>query len=424
MAADNPATNSQTKSNKGQTRRTTSRKASPVLVAWIKRPLAKILSGLVVVVLVAGAAGFWGARLAGAGDSDATARLSQQQQVVTRQGELFHRIAASVSQSVVSINVVTMQTTDTFFGPQSTNEQAAGTGIIVSKDGIIMTNRHVVPAGTTKVTVTLADGTVFDDAKVLGRTSSSDSLDVAFIKIQNLKGERLTPAEIGDSSTAKVGDSVLAIGNALGQFQNTVTAGIISGFGRQVQASDGGGGFGQAADTEDLGNLLQTDAAINPGNSGGPLVNMSGQVIGMNTAVAGGAENIGFAIPVNDLKGLITQVQLTGTFARPFLGVRYIPLTPAVAKQYAVAVDQGAYIAPSGITGQNPIVSGSPADKAGLQPGDIITKVGDHALGKNSSLTTVINQYQPGNTVSLTIVRDGKTVHVSVRLGKAASTAS
>lgn len=424
MAADNPATNSQTKSNKGQTRRTTSRKASPVLVAWIKRPLAKILSGLVVVVLVAGAAGFWGARLAGAGDSDATARLSQQQQVVTRQGELFHRIAASVSQSVVSINVVTMQTTDTFFGPQSTNEQAAGTGIIVSKDGIIMTNRHVVPAGTTKVTVTLADGTVFDDAKVLGRTSSSDSLDVAFIKIQNLKGERLTPAEIGDSSTAKVGDSVLAIGNALGQFQNTVTAGIISGFGRQVQASDGGGGFGQAADTEDLGNLLQTDAAINPGNSGGPLVNMSGQVIGMNTAVAGGAENIGFAIPVNDLKGLITQVQLTGTFARPFLGVRYIPLTPAVAKQYAVSVDQGAYIAPSGITGQNPIVSGSPADKAGLQPGDIITKVGDHALGKNSSLTTVINQYQPGNTVSLTIVRDGKTVHVSVRLGKAASTAS
>ena len=418
MTADNPTTNTQAKSKTKRTGRPTS---GSVFRSWrpqLHRRLGKILGGLLVVALVAAAAGFTGARLAGAGSHDT---LPEQQRVITKQGELFHSIAAKVSPSVVSINVVTMQTTDTFFGPQSTNEQAAGTGIIVSEDGIIMTNRHVVPVGTTKVTVTLADGTVFDNAKVLSRTSASDSLDVAFIKIQNLKGKQLVPAQLGGSSTAKVGDSVLAIGNALGQFQNTVTAGIISGFGRQIQASDSGGGFGQSAETEDLGNLLQTDAAINPGNSGGPLVNMGGQVIGMNTAVAGDAQGIGFAIPINDLKSLITQVRLTGTFARPFLGVRYIPLTPAVAKQYALAVDHGAYIAPSGITGQDPVVGGSPADKAGLQPGDIITKVDSQALGATSSLTTAINKYKPGDVVTLTVLRDGKTLSLSATLGKDAS---
>lgn len=419
MAADNPTTNTQAKSKTKHADRPTSGSVSKRWQSQLHRRLGEILAGLVVVVLVAAAAGFAGARLAGVDSNDS---LPEQQRIVTKQSELFHSIAAKVGPSVVSINVVTMQTTDTFFGPQSTNEQAAGTGIIVSKDGIIMTNRHVVPVGTTKVTVTLADGTVFDNAKVLSRTSASDGLDVAFIKIQNLKGKQLVPVQLGDSSAAKVGDSVLAIGNALGQFQNTVTAGIISGFGRQIQASDGSGTFGQAADTEDLGNLLQTDAAINPGNSGGPLVNMSGQVIGMNTAVAGDAQGIGFAIPINDLKSLITQVRLTGTFARPFLGVRYIPLTPAVAKQYALPIDHGAYIAPSGITGQDPVVSGGPADKAGLQSGDVITKVDGQILGENSSLTTVINKYKPGDIIILTVLRDGKTLSLSATLGKDAST--
>ncbi len=175
-------------------------------------------------------------------------------------------------------------------------------------------------------------------------------LDIAFLKINNAEGQKLVPATIGDSSTVQVGDDVVAIGNALGQFQNTVTSGIISGYGRTVEASSSDGGGIDGADssaTENLDDLFQTDAAINEGNSGGPLVNLNGQVIGINTAIAGDAQNIGFAIPINDVKGLITQVLKTGTFQRPYLGVRYIPLTADVANEYNLSVQNGAFIAPS-----------------------------------------------------------------------------
>src|SRR5699024_9928217 len=154
---------------------------------------------------------------------------------------------------------------------------------ILSSDGIIMTNRHVVPAGTTNVQVTLADGTTYKDVQVIGRTSDSNSLDVAFLKINNLNGKKLVPATLGDSSRVQVGDRVVAIGNALGQFQNTVTSGIISGYGRDVTAGDDTGGNGlsdTSSDSENLTDLFQTDAAINEGNSGGPLVNINGEVVG------------------------------------------------------------------------------------------------------------------------------------------------
>src|SRR5690606_17830987 len=176
----------------------------------------------------------------------------------------------------------------------------------------------------------LSDGTELDDVTVVGRTSSRDSLDIAFLKINNLEGKKLTPARIGDSSKMQVGDPVVAIGNALGQFQNTVTSGIISGYGRNIQALDTNG-------AESLENLFQTDTAINPGNSGGPLVNLNGEVIGINTAVAGGdAQNIGFAIPINDVVGLIDTVKQTGKLQRPYLGVIYIPITNDVAEQYSL----------------------------------------------------------------------------------------
>lgn len=372
-------------------------------------------------LLIAAVAGFAGGRWGATTDNAAmTGTLLGQKEIVTQHGELINKIATDVNPSVVSINVTATTTSSDFmFGPQTSEQQAAGTGIIITKSGIIMTNRHVVPAGTTSVSVTLADGTEYKNVKVLGRTSQSDSLDIAFLKISDLKGKTLTPATLGDSSQAKVGDSVVAIGNALGQFQNTVTSGIISGFGRSVEASSDGGSFGTSGNTEDLGNLIQTDAAINEGNSGGPLVNMNGQVIGVNTAIASNAENIGFAIPINDLKGLIDQVLKTGSFERPFLGVRYAQLDASIAKQYNLSVDSGAYIIPERISGQPAVVSGSPAERAGLKAGDIITKVDGTSVTADQNLTTLLNKHQPGDVVTLTVNRGGKIISVTVTLGSA-----
>ncbi len=293
-------------------------------------------------------------------------------------------------------------------------QQSAGTGMIISSDGLILTNRHVVPAGTSSVSVTLSDGTQFDNVQVVGRTSANDSLDVAVLKITDTKGHKLTPVTIGDSSKMQVGDSVIAIGNALGQFQNTVTSGIISGYGRSVQAGSSAGG----STSESLADLFQTDAAINEGNSGGPLVNSSGQVIGINTAIASNAQNIGFAIPINDVSGLIKEVIATGKFERPYLGVEYVSLTDDEAKQLGISQTRGAYIVPS-TNGQPSIIPGSPADKAGLQEKDIITAVNGTAVDQNNSLTALLSQHSVGDKITLTVVRDGKTMSIDVTLGAA-----
>lgn len=395
---------------------------------WSSRPLAtrRMILTVVVSVVLAAAAGFGGGWLAARPhDTTITGSLAQQKKVVTSQSQLIHKIFESVGPSVVSINTTATTTSQGFFGiPQSQTSAGAGTGMIISKSGIIMTNRHVVPDGTTDISVTLADGTKFDNVELLGRTTSSDSLDVAFIKIKDLKGKTLTPVTIGDSSDTAVGDAVAAIGNALGQFQNTLTSGVISGFGRSVEASDGGNGFSAATSTEDLDNLIQTDAAINAGNSGGPLVNMNGQVIGINTAIASQAQNIGFAIPINDVKGLITQVLTTGSFKRPYLGVRYISVTDDISKQFDLGVKQGAFILPQSQTGQPPVVADSPADKAGLRGGDVITKIDDEAITSDRSLTTILNHFEPSQKVSLTVVRDGKTLKLNVTLGTAADATS
>jgi len=271
-----------------------------------------------------------------------------------------------------------------------------------------------VPAGTTSVSITMSDGTQLNNVEVVGRTNDSDSLDIAFLKIKDAKGEKLVPASIGDSSKVQIGDSVVAIGNALGQFQNTVTSGIISGHGRQVQASDSMG-----SNAENLDDLFQTDAAINEGNSGGPLVNMNGDVIGINTAIAGNAQNIGFAIPINDVTGLIKQVESTGTLQRPYLGVRYIPLTADVANTYNLSVTRGAYIAPSSDPSQPAIISGSPADKAGLKEKDIITQINGTNIDQSHSLTSLIDQHAVGDTLDLTVIRGSKTLHISVQLAAA-----
>jgi serine protease Do len=332
-----------------------------------------------------------------------------QQQIISSESKLINHIAKEVSPSVVSVNVTGLATTQGFFGETQSEQQSAGTGVIISSDGVIITNRHVVPAGTEKVSVTLSDGTNLSNVEVIGRTSDSDTLDVAFLKIKDKQGKTLIPAKLGDSSAVQVGDKVVAIGNALGQFQNTVTSGIISGYGRSLEAGDGSGGS-----SETLQNLFQTDTAINRGNSGGPLVNTSSEVIGINTAIAGNAENIGFAIPINDVKGLINSVLKEGKLLRPYLGVRYVSLTDDVAYQYNLSVKRGAYLAPS--SGQQVILDNSPASKAGLKEKDVITKVDNVAIDENHSLTSVLGQHSVGDKVTLTIVRDGKEQQLTARL--------
>ncbi|HSW66645.1 MAG TPA: trypsin-like peptidase domain-containing protein [Bacillota bacterium] len=372
-------------------------------------PRIKFLA-MATLVILSISFGFLGGWLANRQDGSVT--VQKQQVVLKTQGQLISSIAKNVGQSVVSIT--TTQTTQNIFGMNSQLE-GAGTGIILTSDGLIITNRHVVPQGTSKVTVTLSDGTEFDNVNVVGRTSESDSLDVAFLKIGDTKGKKLATASIGDSSKMNVGDPVVAIGNALGQFQNTVTSGIISGYGRSLQASDASG-----SGSENLEDLFQTDAAINEGNSGGPLVNLDGEVIGINTAVAAnGAQNIGFSIPINNVSGLIKSVEQTGKLERPFLGVMYVPITNDVAEQYNLSVSRGAYIPSTDSMGSETVISDGPAAKAGLKEGDVITKLDNVAIDQSNSLSALINKHAVGDKVSLVILRNGKQQNITVTLGSA-----
>jgi serine protease Do len=382
-----------------------------------KKPISGVrLKALSVafLILVSASAGFAGGWLGARGDEGATT-IEKQQVVLKSQGQLISSIADKVGPSVVSVETTAQTTTLGFFGQrQSAETEGAGTGIVLEEDGLIMTNRHVVPLGTTKVAVVLSDGTRFEDVTVLGRTSAGDTLDVAFLKVRDLKGKKLTPATLGDSGKTNVGDSVIAIGNALGQFQNTVTSGIISGYGRSVTAGDESG-----YNTETLENLIQTDTAINPGNSGGPLVNLDGQVIGMNTAVAGNAENIGFAIPVNDVKGLVASIKSKGKLERPFLGVVYVPVTADIAAEYNLSTTKGAYIPAADQVGQDSIVDGSAAEKAGLKEGDVIIKVDSETVDEKHSLTSLLGKHQVDETITLTILRGGKERTIDVTLQSA-----
>lgn len=334
-----------------------------------------------------------------------------QQKVITSEGDLVRDIVKNVGPAVVSINVTAQGNSRDFFGnSQNYDQEGAGTGVIINSDGTVITNRHVVPVGTKTVSVTLSDGTELTDVEVIGRTNDSDPLDVAFLKIKDAKGKTLTAAKLGDSSKMLVGDKVIAIGNALGQFQNTVTSGIISGYGRSIEAgSESGTG------TETLQNLFQTDAAINPGNSGGPLVNLSGEVIGINTAIAGGsAQGIGFAIPVSDLQGLVTSVLKNGKLQRPYLGIRYVSLTDDYAYQYNLPVKRGAYIAPQ--TAGESIIKGSPAEKAGLKEKDIITEIDGVKLDEKNTVISVLGKKSVGDTAELKVLRDGKEQTIKVTL--------
>ena len=384
----------------------------------------RLIAGALLIIISI-SAGFLGGWAGSSEQNDSQTTIQKQQVVLESQGQLISNIANNVGQSVVSIN--STQTTgggssttsgglNGLFGigQQPEEEESAGTGIILTSSGLIITNRHVVPAGSSNISVTLSNGTTFSNVKVVGRTSINDSLDIAFLQIENTNGQKLIPAIIGDSGKMVVGDSVVAIGNALGQYQNTVTSGIISGYGRSVQASDSTG-----TNTENLTDMFQTDAAINEGNSGGPLVDMDGEVIGINTAVASSAQNIGFAIPIDDVTGLIKSVEQTGKLQQPYLGVIYIPITSDVQKEYNLSVSSGAYIPTSNQAGEQTVVSGGPAASAGVQPGDVITRVGSTSINQQHSLLSVLDQQAVGSQVSLTIIRNSKQINVNVTLGSA-----
>lgn len=346
--------------------------------------------------------GFFGGMVAVRLNSPTTS-ISQQvgESVVLQESELISTIAEEVNPSVVSINIRSAEAG--FFG-RSFSSGGAGTGIIISSDGYIVTNKHVIPENTTDISVVLDDGTTYDEVEVVGRDPFTD---VAFIKIQGVSD--LKPAVLGESSSVRVGDKVIAIGNALGEFSNTVTSGIISGLSRPIVAGDG------VTSSESLQNLFQTDASINPGNSGGPLLNASGQVIGINTAVAGNAENIGFAIPINDVISGIETVLESGELIKPFVGVRYISLNPEIASSLNLPVDQGAYLDSSVERGAS-VVRDSPAEKAGLKDGDIIIKANGDDVNDDSPLGVLISRAKVGDTLSLIVLRGGEEVSIDVVL--------
>jgi serine protease Do len=398
----------------------TRRDRMPKLSTNIPKPnvpkgLGRFAPILVVVALCffAGIGGGWlGASSYNHGTRLTSTSTAAKQQYISDESSLISSIAKNVGQSVVSIDVKSQVTSQNFFGlSQPQSQEAAGTGFIISSDGIIMTNRHVVPAGTTSVSVTLSDGTTYDSVQVVGRTADTSSQDIAFLRVNDLKGKTLTPVILGDSSKMQVGDRVIAIGNALGQFQNTVTSGIISGYGRDLTAGDQSG----AQSDENLTDLFQTDAAINEGNSGGPLVNIDGEVIGVNTAIASDAQNIGFAQPINDLKGLINSILQGGKLQQPYLGVHYVSLTNDLAKEFKLKVTRGAYV--NSGSDQAAVVSGSPADRAGLKDHDVITKVNNITIDDKTSLTAALSRFKVGDKVTLTLSRDGKTITKDAVLG-------
>jgi putative serine protease PepD len=310
----------------------------------------------------------------------------------------IHGILAKVEPGVVAIRTEAFDPRDLF---QRFPQRGAGTGMIISADGEVLTNAHVVPEGTSSIKVTLDGERDARDADLLGRNASAD---VALLKIRNAKG--LRTVQLGDSSKLEVGDDVVAVGNALALPGGpTVTEGIVSALDRDIDSENG-----------TLNNLIQTDAAINPGNSGGPLANADGLVVGMNTAVIQStgqepAQNIGFAIAVNTIKPLLDELR-TGKQAATnpgYLGVQSQTLTPDIAQQFGFSTDQGAIVAQ--------VVPGSPADDAGLKRGDVITKFGDEDVSSAEDLVSAVRAKHPGDKVEVTFKRGEDEHKVTLTLG-------
>ncbi len=288
--------------------------------------------------------------------------------------------------------------------PQGKQEVGGGTGFVVNQaKGLILTNKHVVVDAEAEYTVLTNDGNKYD-AQVVARDVVND---MALVQISN---HDLPQVEFGDSDKVELGQTVIAIGNALGEYRNTITKGVISGIGRNIVAGNGQGS------SESLEGVFQTDAAINPGNSGGPLVNLAGQVIGVNTAVSRQGQLIGFAIPINEVKRMISSFEKYGKIVRPMLGVRYIMVTAEVAKANNLEVNHGALIVKGQQAGEVAVIPGGPADKAGLVENDIILEVNGQKIDQNHSLVKIISKFAPGDTIALKVYHNGEQKQVLVKL--------
>lgn len=288
--------------------------------------------------------------------------------------------------------------------PQGKQQVGGGTGFVINQaKGLILTNRHVVTDTEAEYTVLTNDGRKLD-AKVVLRDPVND---LALVQVSDTK---LTEVTLGDSDSVQIGETVIAIGNALGEYRNTVTKGVISGTSRNVVAGDGRGS------SESLEGVFQTDAAINPGNSGGPLVNLAGQVIGINTAVNREGQLIGFAIPVNEAKRLIASFEKYGRAVRPYLGIRYTLITPEAAKANNLPRDYGALVGRGQDASQVAVVPGSPADKAGIVENDIVLEVEGQKIDLEHSLVKQLSRFAPGDTVSLKLYHKGDEKTVKIKL--------
>jgi len=292
-----------------------------------------------------------------------------------------------------------------FEAPQGKQEVGAGTGFIISADGLIITNKHVVSTEGAEYTVVMNDGQQYE-AQVLAADPFND---IALIKVDT---KDLPIVELGDSDALEIGQTVIAIGNTLGQYQNTVTKGVISGLSRTVTASDGSG------QSETLEDIIQTDAAINFGNSGGPLINLDGQVIGVNTAINREGQLIGFAIPINQAKRAIDSVKQHGKIVRPYLGVRYLIINKEIAEKNNLSVNYGALILRGDQVSELAVIPGSPADKAGLEENDIILEVNGQQIDRSHSLARQLQKYNPGDTVTLKVLHDGDEKIVEATLAE------
>ncbi len=327
-----------------------------------------------------------------------TPSASNEVQVSTTQYETaITQSAEKTGPSVLTI-VSSIPGQLTFFG-QSSDSEVSGSGIIITVDGYALTNNHVVE-GASKVVGVLADGTQVD-AKIVGTDAYAD---LAVLKLDTGK---LTPASLGNSDNLKPGETVLAIGSPLGDFKNSVTVGVVSATGRVISTNEG----------YQMEDLIQTDAAINQGNSGGPLVNLAGEVIGINTLVVRGsgyssniAEGLGFAIPINTAYAVAEQIIQNGYFARPYLGIRWQSINPQISAMYNLPVQWGVYIAE--------VTSNSPASAAGLQRGDIITKIGDVSLDENHSYINTLFSFSPGEKITVEYLRGSQKLQTEVTLGE------
>lgn len=321
---------------------------------------------------------------------------NQETRTIIQEENSVIKVVDQTSPSVVAIGVSrrVVNPFDPFSIPRR-EDSTIGTGFVVSDKGVIVTNKHVV-SDAARYTVITKDGQKYETKRIY----RDPTLDLALVQID---GSSLKSLELGDSSKLKVGQMAIAIGNALGRFTNTVTTGVISGLGRRVVAGDPFSGS-----AESLDNLIQTDAAINPGNSGGPLLNSSGQVIGMNVATTEGAQNIGFAIPIDAVKPIVEEFLTKGTVSRPFLGIRYRFISRDVA--LLNEVPQGAYI--------QEVVPDGPAEKAGIQEGDIITKINGQSIDAENKVAEIITKSNIGARLDLVVWRDGKEVQSTASVGE------